>query len=178
MSKTLIPVIGYIRVSRVGDRGGDSFLSPDLQRAELDRLAQRDGLKLFKVIEELDASGGDSSRPGWNEAIEAVESGKARGIAVWNLSRFSRSVKDALNALERIEAAGGRLYSATETWDDSPSGKFTRNVFLSLSEMERSRALAGFKASQASALERGLFGPGASRRSYAGRGRRFADMDE
>lgn len=51
-------VVGYVRVSRVGDRAGDSFLSPALQREAVERLAEREGLEIIEWIEELDASGG------------------------------------------------------------------------------------------------------------------------
>lgn len=75
-----VKVIGYVRVSRVGGREGDSFISPALQREQIEAVARREGLTVARVIEELDASGGDAKRPGWNEAIEAVESGEARGV--------------------------------------------------------------------------------------------------
>jgi hypothetical protein len=38
--------IGYVRDSRVGGRGGDSFLSPALQRESIERVCQREGLEL------------------------------------------------------------------------------------------------------------------------------------
>jgi DNA invertase Pin-like site-specific DNA recombinase len=62
-------VVGYVRVSRVGARGGDSFLSPALQREEIARVAAREGLELIEVVEELDASA-------------ATRGGRA-GIARW-----------------------------------------------------------------------------------------------
>lgn len=152
-----IPVIAYIRVSRVGGREGDSFLSPDLQREACEREAERNGLRIIDTYEELDASGGDSRRPLWNKAIERVERGEARGLVVWNLSRFSRSTVDALTALERIENAGGVLYSASgDVGDSTPSGKLTRTVFLGLAQMERERARDGFAVSQRAAIERGV----------------------
>ena len=55
-------VVGYVRVSRVGARGGDSFLSPALQREGIARVAAREGLEVVEVVEELDASGGDARR--------------------------------------------------------------------------------------------------------------------
>ena len=85
--------VGYVRVSRVGGRGGDSFLSPDLQREEIARAAAREGLEVAEIIEELDASGGDSKRPGWNRALEMVERGEATAVVVYNISRASRSVE-------------------------------------------------------------------------------------
>ena len=39
----------------------------------------------------------------WNGAIERVERGEVGAIVVWNLDRFSRSLIDALDALDRIE---------------------------------------------------------------------------
>jgi hypothetical protein len=45
--------IGYVRVSRVGGREGDSFLSPALQRQSIERVCQREGLELVDVVEEL-----------------------------------------------------------------------------------------------------------------------------
>ncbi len=148
--------VGYVRVSKVGGREGDSFISPQLQREQIEAVARREGLEVAEVIEELDASGGDASRPGWNRAIEMVERGEVDGIAVWNFARFSRSVKDALAALERVEGAGGRVWSATEDFGDGPSGKMLRTILLAVGEAERDRARATFSAATASAVERGI----------------------
>ena len=150
-------VVGYVRVSRVMGRGGESFLSPGLQREQIAAVAEREGLEVVEVIEELDASGGDSKRPGWNRALAMVEGGEVAGVCVWNLSRASRSLLDFLDAVGRIEAAGGRLYSATEQFGDDPAGRLTRNVLLSIAEMERERAAAGFLASVGSAIEAGRY---------------------
>ena len=67
--------IGYVRVSRVGGREGDSFLSPELQRQSIARVCEREGLEPVEVLEELDRSGGDANRPLWNAVIERVERG-------------------------------------------------------------------------------------------------------
>jgi DNA invertase Pin-like site-specific DNA recombinase len=145
------PVDAYIRVSRVGDRGG-RFISPDLQRESIERVCEREGLTVQKWFEELDASGGDNTRPLWNEALDRVEAGITRGIVCWNLSRFSRSVKDALTAIDRIEGAGGRLYS-----EDGDLGKLDRGIRLFIAEDERDRARAGFRNAAVRAIERGVY---------------------
>lgn len=67
--------IGYVRVSRVGKREGDSFLSRELQRESIDPVYQREGLELVEVLEELDRSGGDAARPLWNKAIDRAPYG-------------------------------------------------------------------------------------------------------
>jgi DNA invertase Pin-like site-specific DNA recombinase len=145
-------VVGYVRVSRVGGREGDSFISPPLQREQIEAVARREGLEVVQVLEELDASGGDNRRPLWNRAIEMVESREVAGIAVWNLSRFSRSTRDFLNAWDRIERAGGQVYSATENLDH----KLLRTILVAVAEAERDRAAEGFRAAQLSAVERGI----------------------
>jgi DNA invertase Pin-like site-specific DNA recombinase len=97
--------VGYARISRVAgrDRNPDSFLSPDLQREQIAAVATREGLRVVEILEEYDASGGDGSRPIWNQALEMVERGEVESVVLWNLARFGRSVQDALAALERIE---------------------------------------------------------------------------
>ena len=104
---------------------------------------------------ELDRSGGDNTRPIWSKALEMVERGEVAGIACWNLSRFSRSIQDAVNALKRIEAVGGKLYTS-EGIDNTTAGDFMRNVMLSVAEFERARARDGFRTAIASAVDRGI----------------------
>jgi DNA invertase Pin-like site-specific DNA recombinase len=168
-------VIGYVRVSRTMGRAGESFLSPELQREQIEAVARRKGLDVVEVIEELDASGGDAKRPGWNRAIEAVESGRVQGIAVWNVARFSRRTIDALLAWDRIEAAGGKLYSATEDTGD----RMLRTILLAVADKERERAAEGFAAATASAIERGIYMAGKTPLGYIrGPDRRLAPDPE
>ena len=110
---------------------------------------------MVEVLEELDASA--ATAPGEVERGDrAGRAGRGRGRGGRNLSRFSRSVRDALDALGRIEDAGGRLVSATEQFGDDATGRMTRNILLSVAEMERERAKAGFAAAVGSAVERGI----------------------
>jgi DNA invertase Pin-like site-specific DNA recombinase len=118
---------------------------------------KRSNLEVIDTLTELDRGGGDNTRPLWNQAIERVEHGEAQGLVVWNLSRFSRSLSDGAKAIERIEAAGGELYSASgEAGDNSPTGRLTRNIFLAIAQMERERAAASFDSAKASAVARGI----------------------
>src|SRR4051812_21559395 len=102
--------VGYIRVSDVNGRNGGSFISPDVQRETIERVAQAKGLELGEIVQELDVSGGkrvEDRKLG--ELVRAVEHGEAAGVIVWKLSRFSRSLLDAVEATNRITRAGGRL---------------------------------------------------------------------
>ena len=49
--------IGIVRVSSVGGREGDAFISPTEQRGRIEAACERDGLRLLEVIEESDVSG-------------------------------------------------------------------------------------------------------------------------
>jgi DNA invertase Pin-like site-specific DNA recombinase len=149
--------IGYVRVSKLGGRRGDSFLSPQLQREEIERAARRESMEVVDVLEEIDVSGrAGKKRPLWEKAIAAVERGEVGAVVVYNISRASRSVQDFLRADERVRAAGGRLVSAQENLSDDPSGVMTRNILLAIAQGESDRARATFAASAASAVERGM----------------------
>ncbi len=144
--------IGYIRVSRVSGRDGDSFISPREQRMSIERVCDKEGLTLVDVVEELDASGGDNSRPLWNKCLERIERGEAKALVVWNLDRFSRSVVDGFKAIERIENAGGRLYS-----EDGASGTLDRGIRLLIAQDYREKATVSAARARANAIARGVY---------------------
>jgi DNA invertase Pin-like site-specific DNA recombinase len=102
---------GYIRVSDTKGRSGERFLSPDIQRDTIRQLAKTKGVELNEpIVEELDVSGGkrvEDRKLG--RLVERVERGESDGIVVWKLSRFSRSLLDAVETTKRITDAGGRL---------------------------------------------------------------------
>ena len=57
---------------------------------------------------------------------------------MWKLDRLSRSLKDLLVILERIEAAGGKFRSLAESIDTSgPAGRMMMHMLGSFAEFER-----------------------------------------
>jgi len=109
MSK--LRAIGIIRVSRVGGREGESFASPDEQRARIEAACARDDLALVETFEELDVSGGLKlqDRPGLSRAIAALEAGQAEVVVAAYFDRLFRSLATQAEVVERVERAGGRL---------------------------------------------------------------------
>jgi DNA invertase Pin-like site-specific DNA recombinase len=103
--------VGVVRVSRVGDRDGDRFVSPKEQTERIRAIAERDGLKLLDTIEELDVSGGTplAKRPGLRRAVELVEAGDADVVVVAYFDRLVRSLTVQAEVVERIEQAGGGI---------------------------------------------------------------------
>ncbi len=88
-------LLGYARVSKAGDQ---------------DTATQVDALKAAGCtrIYEDRASGGRWDRP----ELRRLRDGDA--VVVWKLDRLSRSLKDLLHILDKIEAAGANFRSLTE----------------------------------------------------------------
>lgn len=147
----------YIRVSRVGGREGDSFISPKLQRERCQGVAMAGGHNIVTWHEDLDQPGSKASRPGFQAALERVESGETDGIVVARLDRFARSLADAATALRRINDADGALISAQESLDTSTSfGRFAMHMMLALAELELERVRESWAAARGAAVDRGI----------------------
>jgi site-specific DNA recombinase len=148
---------GYIRVSRVGKRKGPSFISPDVQRERCEGVAKAGGHDIVTWHEDLDESGGDSTRPGFQRALARVDTGETEGIVVAKLDRFARSVADAAAAMKRIDGAGGALMVAESSLDTSTSfGRFAMHMMLAMAELELERLRESWDEARASAVARGV----------------------
>lgn len=103
--------IGVVRVSRVGGRDGEQFVSPSEQAERIRTACERDGLQLMETIEELDVSGGTplERRPGLRGAVELVEAGEADVIVAAYFDRLVRSLAVQAELVGRVEAAGGAI---------------------------------------------------------------------
>lgn len=103
--------VGVVRVSRVGDRDGERFVSPSEQRERIAAIAERDGLALVETLEELDVSGGAAlaKRPGLRRAVEMIEAGQAEVIVAAYFDRLVRSLATQAELVERVEQAGGKI---------------------------------------------------------------------
>ncbi len=150
--------VGYVRVSHVGGRAGESFRSPDDQAAAIEGwAAQHDGT-VTVLPAELDASGGDRARPILNEAIAAIERGEYCGLIVAYLSRASRSVSHLLEIWDRIEAVGGQVIAVAESIDTStPAGRLTRTMLAAIAEHELDLHKERFDELAESATARGVW---------------------
>ena len=131
-------LIGYARVST------------DDQNLNL----QRDALShagCYQIFEDQ-ISGAKAERPGLHEALKYARSGDT--LVVWRLDRLSRSLKDLIEMVTRLESRGVGLKSLQEAIDTtSSSGKLIFHMFGALAEFERNltreRTLAGLQAARA-----------------------------
>lgn len=151
------PIDIYVRVSKVAGRGGDSFISPDVQEERCRAQLAADGLEAGELYVELDQSGRKSSRPLFDQAIARVHSGESGGIIVYRLSRFGRSTKDVLEGVKELEAAGAVLISCHEKLDTStPMGRFALTIFAALNELESEQIKENWTVAQGEAVRRGV----------------------
>jgi DNA invertase Pin-like site-specific DNA recombinase len=148
---------GYIRVSRVAGREGESFISPDVQREQIEAWAKLRGVEVADWHKDLDKSGGKLRRPGLDTLLERIEAGDTCGVIVAKLDRLSRlGVADALKLVERITGAGGTIAAIDLGIDPTtPFGEFGMTIMLALARMERRRISDSWAVAQTRALERG-----------------------
>jgi DNA invertase Pin-like site-specific DNA recombinase len=155
-------VDGYVRVSRVGDRGGESFISPAVQRDKIEKWAALRGVQIAAWHTDLDETGGKLSRPGLNAVMERIRLRLTDGVAVANLDRLSRAgVGDALKLVEEIHSHGGQLTAIDLGVDPTtPFGEFGMTVMLALARMERRRIAENWGTARKRAVARGVYAKG------------------
>ena len=131
-------LIGYARVST------------DDQNLNL----QRDAIKQLGCdqIFEDQLSGAKAERPGLREALKYARSGDT--FVVWRLDRLSRSLKDLIEMVAKLDERNVGLKSLHEAVDtSSTSGKLIFHIFGALAEFERNlireRTQAGLIAARA-----------------------------
>jgi DNA invertase Pin-like site-specific DNA recombinase len=151
-------VDGYVRVSQVRKRQGERFMSPELQRDQIEKWAALNGHSVDEVFVELDESGARADRPLLLRAIERVERGDSQGIVVARLDRFGRSLTDGLAHIERIDSAGGVFVSVHDGLDlSTATGRLVLRIMLSMAEWELERVRMNWAHARRRAMDRGVY---------------------
>ena len=132
-------IFGYTRVSK-GEEQNSTLQRKALEEAETER-----------VFEEK-ASGARWDRPELQRLLDQLRSGDV--VVVWKLDRLSRSLKDLLILMERIDKAGAGFRSLTESIDTTtPAGRMMMQMVGAFAEFEREmireRTRAGLQAARA-----------------------------
>jgi DNA invertase Pin-like site-specific DNA recombinase len=129
---------GYIRVSKVGGREGDSFISPEVQEDQINAWASLRGVKIVMQKPDLDRSGRALRRPSLDRIMERIKGGETDGIAVARIDRLSRAgTMDALRLVKEITDASGKLAVVDLGIDPTtPFGEFALTILLGLAHMQ------------------------------------------
>ena len=114
---------GYARIST--SRGQDTA-------AQIDALRAAGCERMF----EERASGGRWDRPELHRMLDQLRNGDV--VIVWKLDRLSRSLKDLLSIMAKIDAAGAGFRSLTESIDTTtPAGRMMMQMVGVFAEFER-----------------------------------------
>ncbi len=132
-------ILGYTRVSK-GEEQNSAMQRKALEEAGIER-----------IFEEK-ASGARWERPELQRLMDQLRPGDV--VVVWKLDRLSRSLKDLLILIERIDKAGAGFRSLTESIDTTtPAGRMMMQMVGSFAEYEREmvreRTQAGLQAARA-----------------------------
>jgi DNA invertase Pin-like site-specific DNA recombinase len=150
---------GYIRISRIGGRAGDGFISPEQQRSAIELYAASIGAEVpdDAWFRDDDQSGGNLDRQGWEALMEEISSGALDGVIVMQIDRFARNVPDGAAEIRRIvDQQRAYFGSALERMDVStPDGLYMANQFLNNAELQLNRHKAQWWRSKESAIARG-----------------------
>jgi DNA invertase Pin-like site-specific DNA recombinase len=115
-------LIGYARVSTQDQETSAQIAA--LKSAGCERIFQEK------------ASGGRWDRPELHRLLEHLRKGDV--LVVWKLDRLSRSLKDVLSLMERINQAGAGFWSLTEAIDTTtPAGRMMMQIVATFAEFER-----------------------------------------
>jgi len=168
----------YVRVSRVGGREGDSFISPELQEEKCRALAKARGLEVGQVFIDLDRSGGKMDRPEFKKVLARIKGEKDKegkivpgtqvsgGVIVARIDRFARTLVGGLKAIEDIEQTGGVVLTADGEFDTSTAtGELVLRIMLSLAAFELRRISEQWEDAKEKARARGVH-IGAARAGY------------
>ena len=103
------------------------------------------------------ASGGRWDRPELHRLLDQVRAGDV--VVVWKLDRLSRSLKDLLQIMDRLDAVGAGFRSLTEAIDTTvPAGRMMTQMLGAFAEFERAMVRERTRAGLAAAAKQGRRG--------------------
>lgn len=127
------------RQSDTGD-AGERSLSLDSQERVLREAAEGRGAVVVAAVRDADLKGyqDETQRPALAEALTRAGNGEYDVLAVWELSRLARKLSLQERVLDRLDAAGVRLYSHREPW---ASATMVRQILGAVAE-EQTRSIS------------------------------------
>ena len=110
----------------------------EAQVRALKTFAEQKGINEFDIFSDEGISGTKASRPGLDQAMAAIRAGEYEGIVVYSFSRFARSTKHLLEALDEFQHLNVGFISLSESIDTkSAIGKALFVIISAISQLER-----------------------------------------
>lgn len=117
------------------------------------------GWEYVKTYSDAAISGGTMARPGLQEMLSDIKTGKIQCVLVYKIDRLSRSIYDFKRMMkEDFEPHDCNLVSITQSFDTSTAmGKLTLNMLLSFAEFEREVASERVRDKMRATKSKGLW---------------------
>ena len=124
--------VAYLRVST--DRQSSGLES---QKLSLEKYFEQKGLSDYEFFEDFGVSGRKESRPSLNRLMDEVRNGNVHTIVVYSFSRFARSTKHLLEAMDLFQKLSVNFISLSENIDTSSAmGKAMFTIISAISTLE------------------------------------------
>ncbi len=128
-------VIAYTRVST--EEQATQGVSLAAQEAKLRAYCDLYGHELVEVIIDAGQSAKTLNRPGLQQALAALKTGRADGLLVLKLDRLTRSVRDLGELLEGYFQTSALLSLQEQCDTSTAAGRLVLNLLTSVAQWER-----------------------------------------
>lgn len=123
----------YLRVSTDKQTKG-----LEAQERVLKAYLSENDIKAYRLYKDEGISGAKSSRPQLDKMMKSIRSGEHSSVLVYSFSRFARSTRHLLTALEEFQSLDVSFVSLTEKVDtSSPMGRALFTIISAISQLER-----------------------------------------
>jgi DNA invertase Pin-like site-specific DNA recombinase len=124
-----------------------------MQLAALREYAQKRDWKILNEFIDQGFSGRDTKRPAYTKMMQAAGKRRFDVLLVWKLDRLSRSLKDLVATLAKLQSLGIDFISYENQLDtSSPTGQLLFHIIGAMAEFERDiirdRVKAGLEAAR------------------------------
>lgn len=146
----------------------EESISLEVQETSGRAYCMQQGYEVVAVESDPGISGRTWNRPAVQRVMTMIEQGQADVIVLWKWSRLSRSRLDWAVAVDKVDTAGGRIESATESVDVSTStGRLARGMLAEFAAFESERIGDTWKQAHERRVKQGRPANGKPRFGYA-----------
>lgn len=126
------------------------------QRRALEDYCKAKGIAEYEVFEDFNIGGAKESRPQLDRMLKEVREGRFSAVIVYSFSRFARSTRFLLDALEEFNLLKVNFVSVSENIDlATPMGRAMFVIISAISALERELIASRVKTGMINAKAKG-----------------------